>query len=61
MEVFLFISIQHNANNNKNRILEKIFFYRKQINLLLSAYIRVFVVILQLKIDKHDRRIKQTG
>jgi translation initiation factor 2 beta subunit (eIF-2beta)/eIF-5 len=61
MEVFLFISNPRNANNNKNRILEKIFFYRKQINLLLSAYIRVFVVILQLKIDKHDRRIKQTG
>jgi len=60
MEVFLFISNPRNANNNKNRILEKIFFYRKQINLLLSAYIRVFVVILQLKIDKHDRRIKQT-
>lgn len=37
MQVFLLISDGHNANNNKNRILENIFFYRKQIIFPLSA------------------------
>jgi hypothetical protein len=37
MEVFLIISDHYNANNNKNRILEKILFYQKQINLPLSV------------------------